>query len=295
VDGGKNKKGEIGRGAKTGAKRQQKQYTTFLQKEKSSTRRFAPRLAHLPNPFRDLLRSSQFFTESFNASGNNLLKLDFLPNEKRRELVKCGYHQKLPGAEDHHTHVKEHFDLGTHKSTPERKRHKNAFSYLSRAGSAPSSEMLKQAKLVEKDLKSNDLRAVPIPAFELMDNQHILIAPYFDIGFDIGVNGDGEKVHVGSKNKTKVKDEKSEATTVYYYSTITNNLPLVASLLSSPIIPIPFAIRFTHLSTRWLSRERKNATGPETWISSMHSLMKSATLLSVSGTGRREGRRGNKA
>ena len=38
----------------------------------------------------------------------------------------------------------------------------------------------------------------------------------------------------------------AKATKVYYYSTITSNLPLVASLLSSPIIPTLSAIRFAH-------------------------------------------------
>jgi hypothetical protein len=75
---------------------------------------------------------------------------------------------------------------------------------MPRSGSAPSSEMAKQAKLVDDELNSNDMHAVPVPAFELMDNPHVIVAPFFDIGFDIGVDGDAEeKSHVGCTNKTK--------------------------------------------------------------------------------------------
>ena len=109
---------------------------------------------------------------------------------------------------EHHTHIQKHFNLEhTHEFDLEYS-HESAKRVprpLHRSSTAPTAleksfeSENEMTALVELDL---GLHAVPIPSFEMQDSAHVLVAPFFDVGFDVGVDSD-EKVRVGAPQKKR--------------------------------------------------------------------------------------------
>ena len=95
-------------------------------------------------------------------------------------------------------------------------------------GDSPKTPFPKQtpSKLLSQFNKSNNLT---------MDSPQSLFKTPADIPSDSQQPPDTLQVRGSEERRTGVaKDGRSEVTTVYYYSTLTSNLPLVASLLASP-------------------------------------------------------------
>jgi len=66
---------------------------------------------------------------------------------------------------------------------------------LKHAETAPSSDMENQVSNIKKQLHTH-AHAVPIPAFEMMDNEHVIVAPFFDVHFKVG--SDDNLVEIGA-------------------------------------------------------------------------------------------------
>ena len=108
-------------------------------------------------------------------------------------------------------------------------------------------------------------------------------------GTNVGGAEKDRKQKKGGKGGVRRSEERSDSKSIIPPSYITNNLPLVASLLASPFVPSLFAIRFAH--RRWRSRLTPSTTR---WTGYSTSSLGISSLTTLTRSSRRTFRRGGR-